>query len=399
MRTDHAARRLRVLVVTTVFPNVLQPVFGLFVLERLKHAAQHAEVRIFAPIAWWRRMRGPVARVEDWCGLRVERPTFFYVPGLFKFLDGFFLLLSLLPRTIRLRRLFPFDLIDAHFGFPEAVAAVCLGRLFSRPVVVTLRGTEIDFLKFRMRTALMRWAIRRADRVIAVSGELAELALSFGADRSRVSVIINGVDTDRFRPIARIEARHRLGLPATRPLLVSVGHLIPRKGFHRLLRTLPAVLETQPAATVAIVGGPSSTARGYPAELDRTIARLGLADHVRMVGPQPPDAVSAWISAADVFVLATDREGCPNVLWEAMACGRPVVAPSVGAVGEMVPPYGGVLIGDADNTEQLRDAMVAALGRTWDQDRIRAHACANSWHSVATRVVAEWNLAVAGASL
>jgi glycosyltransferase involved in cell wall biosynthesis len=390
---------MRVMAFTTVFPSAAQPQHGVFVLERLRHCAALAEIRVIAPRPFHARPAAP--RQEVIGGLPVEHPVFWYTPRYGKALDGLMLYASTLPSARRLRRSFDFDLIDAHFGYPDGLAAVLLGRSLGRPVVVTLRGTEplVAAADARRRRALA-WGLRHADRLIAVSGPLADGARALMAeygppDRAPpIEVIPNGVDTVRFAPGERGAARRALGLPEQGRLLVSVGNLSPRKGFQRVLRVLPDLLRTVPDLRFAIVGGRGGEADNG-AELRRLAAELGVAGRTVFVGPEPPERVAEWLRAADVFVLASDHEGCPNVVWEALASGVPVVATRVGEVPRMVPDFAGRLVDSADDAPGLRDALVAALGATHDAAAIRGWAERHTWERVAARVADQWRAVAA----
>ena len=329
-------------------------------------------------------------------GLKIEHPTFFYVPAVLKFLNGVSLFLSILPRVIRLRRKFNFDLIDAHFAIPDGVAAILLGYWFRRPVVITLRGFEHQFVEYRLRRMMMRWALRRATRVIAVSRPLAALAQRLGVAPERIEVIENGVDVDKFKPMDAAEARRLVGIDADTRLLVCVGHLVPLKGFHRIIGALPELREEFPNLTLAIIGGAASTSGKYPQQLQQLVRDLGLSSHVIFPGSLPADRVAQWLNASDLFVLCSDREGCPNVVWEAMACGRPVVSPKVGAVEQMVPPEAGILFDTPSDARALLRSVSLALNTDWDFQRIRKHAEAHTWASVALRVMRQWQIAVDG---
>lgn len=387
-------RRLRVLVFATVFPNPGLPLHGTFVFERVRHLAELADIRVVAPVAWYRALRrqNPLARVSS--VLPVSHPRFWYVPRIFMALRGLCLFASTVREVGRLRKQFDFDLIDAHFAYPDGFAAILLGRYFRRPVSITLRGTIIMQSRRPLGRLLCDWAIRRADRIIAVAENLADRARAGGVAEERIETIANGVDTDRFRMIDRSEARARLGLPAEAPLLVSIGHLSPRKGFHRVIASLPRVLKSSPDLRLIIVGGGGAEGDNG-AELAAQARDLGLADRVLFVGAKPPDEVALWLGAADVFVLASDFEGCPNVVLEAMACGRPIVATKVGDVERMVPPLAGILVDDPEDQAALAEALVAALRRDWDARRIRAHVAARSWDEVARRVHRQWLAAAA----
>jgi glycosyltransferase involved in cell wall biosynthesis len=169
-----------------------------------------------------------------------------------------------------------------------------------------------------------------------------------------------------------------------------VGHRSPRKGFQRVLRAMPALVRDFPDLGFAIVGGPGGEADNGP-ELERQARALGLEGRVVMAGPRPPDEVVLWLNAADVFVLASDLEGCPNVVWEAMACGRPVVASRVGHVEYMVPDHAGIVFGDPDDGSALENALRAALRRCWDAEAIRESAARQTWEGVSQRVLAVWH--------
>jgi teichuronic acid biosynthesis glycosyltransferase TuaC len=381
---------MNVLTISTVFPTPVQPMRGPFVFERINHAAEHANIRVIAPITWFTRSRA-VPRSSVRSNLTIEHPTFFYLPGVLKPLDGLFLFLSVLPRVRRVRRHFDFDVIDAHFAIPDGFAAVLLGYWFRRPVVITLRGFEHQFVKSRGRRAAIGWALRRAARVIAVSRPLAELARNLGVESDRIEVIENGVDVDRFKPLPVADARRLVGVDDSRRILICVGHLVPLKGFHRVIEALPELRRDFPDLMLVIVGGAASGG-SYPQQLEQVVAKLGLQPHVRFTGSLPQERVAEWLNAADLFVLSSDREGCPNVVWEAMACGRPVVSPKVGAVEQMVPATAGILFNNPTDDIALRSSISRALNTSWDRRAIREHAEAHTWTNVASRVLEQWRL-------
>jgi glycosyltransferase involved in cell wall biosynthesis len=385
-------RRVRALVFTTVFPNSAQPLHGLFIAERVKHIAKLADVRVVAPVPWYPWIRRRVPRRDRLAELVVEHPTFGYVPRVLKALDGICLFFASISAINRLRREFNFDLIDAHFAYPDGFAAVLLGWLFRRPVCVTLRGTIIPLSSDPLRRALCDWTIRRADRVIAVAQNLAVRARQGGVPNDRLAVIENGVDIERFRPESHDGARLALGLPTEARLIVSVGHLSQRKGFHRLLQILPSVLRDFSDLRLAIVGGRGAEPDNGP-ELRELARQFAVEDRVIFAGAEPPDRVALWLNAGDALVLASEFEGCPNVVMEALACGRPVVATKVGHVERMVPAFAGILV-DLGDAAALTQAVRDVLSCEWDRRRIRGYAASHTWSAVAARVLSQWSLAL-----
>lgn len=387
---------VRLLVFSTVFPNAAQPHHGIFVRERMRGLPEDVEVRVVAPAPWFPFVSGlrpgfrpavPQEEMQD--GVRVLHPKFLSIPGFAKSLDGFLLFLGSLPALIRLRREFRFDAIDAHFIYPEGLAAVLLGRVFRVPVLVTLRGMLPLLVPYRLRRPQLRYALRKAARIVAVSGSLKEDAVRLGVDPGRVRVIENGIDPELFRPLDRSEARRSLGLAEDGPLLVSVGTLSPRKGFHLVMEAMTRLTRSTRLGSdlrFAIVGGDGAEG-AMEAELRALAARLGLEDRVIFAGPRSRAELAAWYSAADLFVLASAHEGCPNVVLEALACGTPVVATPVGNVAELVTEEVGIVA--ERKVPELAEAIEQALARDWDREAIRARIEPRTWQAVGREVMEE----------
>lgn len=388
---------MKILSFTTVYPNAAQPGAGVFVRERLRHAAMLADVRVVAPVPWFPFGHRITPQTRPRLSSRIEsgemevlHPRFFSVPGLFKALDGLFLFLSSVAAIRRLKREgFDFDLIDAHFAYPDGLAAVLLGLMFRRPVVVTLRGTEVPLSSRLLRRLQIRFVLKRAARIVAVSRSLEDLARRLGAEVEKVVLIPNGVDGETFRPIPREEARRALGLAAEAKIVVSAGGLCRRKGHYRLVEIWPLVRREIPTAMLLIVGGP--TAEGNETEmLTRMIREGGHESAVRLVGPKPHEEMPVWLSAADLFALATTNEGSCNAIREALACGTPVVTTPVGDNADVVcEPACGVLV-QPDETCALARAVIEGLTRVWDRERVRSSVASESWDGVAARVADVW---------
>ena len=376
------------MVLSSLFPSTVQPGAGLFVRERMFRVGAQLPLAVVAPQPWfplqgllrWFKpgFRPGAPRFEAQQGHDVWFPRFFSLPGLLKRLDGYFLALGAWPRLARLKHEGRLDLIDAHFGYPDGFAATLLGRWLGVPVTVTLRGTETRHARDAVLAPRLRQALQRAERVFAVSDSLRQVALGLGIPAARLQVVGNGVDLARFSPLPQAQARQALGLPEGVPVLVSVGGLVERKGFHRVIEQLPALRQAFPGLVYVVVGG-ASPEGDMGAELQLQVAQLGLQDHVRFLGPLAPDQLRVPLSAADVFVLATRNEGWANVFLEAMACGLPVVTTAVGGNAEVVcrPDLGTVVaFGDAD---ALRTALAGALQSPWDRNAIRLYAENNTW--------------------
>ncbi len=382
---------LKILSLTGLYPTKAEPGHGLFVQRRMLHVAALAEVRIVAPLAMldyghperklFAQAREPF-RLQDG-PLAVYHPKWLY-PPFGGWTNGYWLAARLLSTLGRIRKEFPFDLIDAHHAHPIGVAGALLARHFGVPFTVTLRGNESKYAESASIRRVMSWTMRRAGRAIGVSKHLTDLAVTLGADPRRARTIPNGVDSEVFYPRERVAARSKLGLPAEMKLVVSAGSLCERKGHHRVVESL----RDEPGVHLAIAGS-ASREGNYEPEIRAAVEAAGMGGRVTFLGHCRPSTMAEAMSAADVFCLATRQEGWPNVVHEAMACGAPVVATEVGGIGDMV--EGGtrgevVTFGDA---AALRDALGRALRRDWDRAAITAWAHARSWRQVAAEVVRE----------
>lgn len=390
--------RPRVLVFTTLFPSPEQPHAGVFIRERMFRVAETLPLKVVSPRPWFPlqgplrlvrpgfRPRAPRAQVQD--GIEVLYPRFLCVPGVFKSLDGLFLALSCYPVLERLRRRFDFDLIDAHFGYPDGYAAVRLGRWLRRPVTVTLRGTEPRHFRTPGIDRRLRAGLVGAAQVFAVSRSLAREALASGfAPADGIEVVGNGVDAGKFHPLPRAQCRAALGLAADAKVLITVGGLVERKGFHRVIALLPDLRREHPGLRYLIVGGPSAEG-DWSGRLRDQVRESGLEDCVSFLGTLPHTEVKRALSAADVFVLATSNEGWANVILEAMACGLPVIATDVGGNAEVVCRESLGTIVPFGDAAALRSALSHALERAWDRDAILAYARANGWDRRVEQLVA-----------
>jgi glycosyltransferase involved in cell wall biosynthesis len=381
-------------VLSSTYPSRTNPTLGVFVHERVRHVAQHVETVVVAPVPWFPAnalVRGravadtPTAEVRD--GLSVYHPRFLCPPLVGKTLDAALYVLSVGPFLQWLRRRFPFDVLDAHFTFPDGVAAVWLGRLFRCPVLITVRGPhDVHHASFALRRRQIRSALQRCRSIIAVSESLKGFVGSLGLEPDRVRVVPNGVDTKRFFRSDRNEARRRLGLALDRTVLLAVGTLSERKGHHRIIEILPDLVAARPNVIYVAIGAETHPP-GYRDQLETLADRLGVRDHVLVLGPRAPEAIQVWMAAADVFCLATRNEGWCNAITEALVCGLPVVTTDVGGNREIVQHgHDGLLVPFWDRA-RFRDAVLAALDAPWDRAAISARAARRGWDQVAQEVL------------
>ena len=371
---------MRALVFSTLYPNAVRPDHGIFVETRLRHllAAGNVEAKVLAPVPWFPSTDPRWGDWADWArvaprevrhGIEIRHPRYAMLPRVGMWMQPFALAAAGLRAAAAWRRDgFAFDLIDAHFFYPDGVAAALVARSLGVPFAVTGRGSDLNLYP---RQAWPRhwiaWAARRADALVTVCEALRGSLTELGIPGSRVRVLRNGVDLALFRPMDRAAARREFGIDG--PAIASVGHLIARKGHDFVIRALAAL----PGWRLVIAGdGPERGALGALSAANGTAGRVVFAGRLGQA------ALARLYNAVDMLVLASDREGWANVLLEAMACGTPVVATRIWGTPEIVTgAEAGVLVArrDDDILRGIRALAAAPPARA----ATRRHAEAFSW--------------------
>jgi glycosyltransferase involved in cell wall biosynthesis len=351
--------------------------------------AKHLPIVVVSPQPWFplqgairlfrTDFRPRLPAYERMDGIEVYRPRYLSVPAVLKRLDGWLMSKGALPTVRRLSARGP-HLIDAHFAYPDGYAAMLVAKRLGLRCTITLRGTEARHVKEPALRTRIEAALLGADRVFAVSESLRRIALAIGVSPDRVLTVGNGVDAERFRPQPRERSRESLGIPPDAKVLVTVGGLVERKGFHRVIECLPSLRQSFPDLRYLIVGGPGPEG-DFSATLHEQVRRLGLTGSVSFLGALAPERVCEALSAADLFVLSTRNEGWANVLLEAMACGLPVIATDVGGNAEVVCDDRLGTIVPFGNAPRLEAAIRQGLTREWDREEIRRFAARSGWQS------------------
>jgi teichuronic acid biosynthesis glycosyltransferase TuaC len=372
---------MKILSLSSVYPNPQEPGLGLFVRSRLEEMARLAEVKVIAPVPLidYSRVGQAVSAAHAPGPLEVFHPRWFYPPGGTP-ANVICLFVRLLALVRSIRRRFRFELIDAHFGYPEGATAALLATALDIPFTITLRGSEPMFAASPLRRNVLRWAMRRADHIIAVSDELRKFAIREGVAPSRATTVPNGIDPRVFYP----RETHAGRGPRT---LLSAGELIEAKGHHLVIRATKVLLERGHDVQLLIAGGVARGGAPYERELKRLTAELGLEERVRFLGWVDRQTLPELLSAADLFCLASFTEGWPNVVNEALACGTPVVASAVGGVRTMLASGRfGIAVPPRD-LAALTDALDRGLNQPWDRAAISAWGQSRPWAAVASEVI------------
>lgn len=390
---------MKTITFSTLYPNRSQPRHGIFIEQRLRHLLRtgQLESRVVAPVPWFPFQhprfgqyavfaRAP--RDETRYGIRILHPRYLLLPKIGMSQAPLAMALAAKRSLDRfLAEGFDFDVLDAHYLYPDGVAAALLARWYRKPVICSLLGDDvITFPRFRLPRKMLLWAARQMAGITSVCQALKDRAVEHGVEAGKVRVVLHGVDLEMFRMLEDREAvRARLGLSGR--VLISVGHVTKRKGHHIAIQALPHLPET----TLMIAGD------GWlEPHLRQMAAELGVADRVRFLGHVDQEKLPELYGAADALVLASNREGMANVLLEAMACGTPVLGTAVWGTPEAVSvPEAGVLL-----RERSPEALVEAAERLFaaypDRAATRRHAETFRWERTNEQHLEELRRAMAG---
>lgn len=376
----------KLLVLTSTFPRWAGDACPMFVADLAHSMTPRFDVTVLAPASAGARPRERMGDVD------VRRYRYGWPQRTQRLADGAILpnlkerpwLAAQVPPFVaaqfvaarRLLRDERFDAIHAHWAVPQGIVAAAVGKRLGVPVLTTTHGGDIYGLRARPFASMKRWALRRADRITAVSEDLRRHVIALGVDASRVSVIPMGVDTTRFSPEMRSqELRDRWR--GDSPLLLFVGRLAEKKGARYAIEAMPQILASQPAARLVLIGdGPER------AMLEALASRLGVVERVTFLGAIPNADLPAYYAAADVFVgpsvvaRSGDRESFGVVFAEAMASGCPPIATDVGGIADLVVQGDtGLLIAER-NAQAVADAVRLLCGEPALRERLARHGIA-----------------------
>ncbi|MBI2472868.1 MAG: glycosyltransferase family 4 protein [Planctomycetes bacterium] len=374
---------MKILVFTDMFPSKEEPAAGVFVYELSKAVSYKSQVVVIHPRLWNPfNIKSRKEKLNNHLHLNdieIYRPKLFILPiGDRLFFRAFAFLIAALPLLRKLRKTFHFDLIHAHMAGPAGFAAVLLGMLFGKPIIVTVHGSDIHtFPKHLFLRRMVIFTLKRATKVVAVSQSLKDLVSKLIDSQKNILIIRNGSRQEIFFPIDKTTARERLGLPNNKKIILFIGSLIPRKGVDVLLSAFTLLNEKNNINLLLIGEGESEP------KLKALTKELHIETQVYFIGSKKHDEIPLWLNACDVFCLPSHHEGFPTVIVEAFACGRPVVATKVDGVPEAITNDTVGLLVEPNNSEALASALNKALEKEWDYQTIAEYGKRFSWDTIA----------------
>lgn len=382
---------LKVAVVTSHFPSAADPADGRSVVEKMRVLSRYADVRIFYPKAVYpsflmRYKRGYGQDDSLYCppGIKASYYPYPALPHLSRWVNGWSAARALLPHV----RAFSPDVIHSYFLYPSGFAALQIGKALSVPVGAGAVGSDVHSIRSWVVKMYTRKLLREVDFSVAVATDLLRRMIAMGANEERARLILNGCDTSVFRPGDRREAREKLNIDPNCEMIAYVGRLDLKKGLRELVEAASTLHRDRPRLQVYMIGeGPDRHL------IEHSIRDAGAGQFVHLPGACKPQEVARWLAAADLFTLPSYMEGCPNVVLEALACGRPVVATNVGGIPEIMTEDCGCLVPPRD-APALAQGLRSVLERTWDESAI-SRSRSRSWDDASAELLRTLELAVA----
>lgn len=374
---------LRIAVLTRYFPSSGEPWQGRSAYQTVRVLARQAEVEVFYPHPAYPAWLTPRTRLYRSLDKSFSPPdvhvgyyNFPALPLVSRPVNGLLAARSLLEPI----RAFKPDLIFSIFLYPDSYAALRIGKELGVPVVTMGIGSDIHSIHDPISAWYTRQVLRDADFLVTVSEDLRQKAIAMGASPEQSRAVINGCDLTTFQPMDRAEARRALNLAPNAPTVVYIGRMDLRKGLRELVEAAATMRARRPDLEVYLVGEGADRP-----QVRSAIEAHNASGYIHDLPACAPDTVSTWMTAADVVTLPSYMEGCPNVVLEALACGRPVVATTVGGIPEIMSNNCGRLIPPREST-MLADALGEVLARPWDAAEISSH-WGRSWNTVAKELM------------
>ena len=383
----------KVLVLSRNYPNSVTPILGLWVKGLVTHLAQLCEIKVIAPTPYCPPLPGlkgftrfrSIERALRVDGVEVLHPRFITGPGYSTYnIESSLYYWSIRHYIDKLRKTFPFELIHAHFSYPDGVVAAKLAARYNVPFMITEHASWTpwmnDYPKVNRQAV---WASERSAFHIAVSRFARQTIASYTGETEKLRILPNGVDVENFTPRTN-------GDRMDPNQILYVGFMRRVKGVDVLLRAMQIVVERNPKLKLVLVGGGVYRhSQAQELELHEMTKELGIEKNVSFVGIKTPAEVASYMRQSSVLVLPSRKETFGAVLVEALACGTPVVATTCGGTTDIVDESVGKLV----PTEDSRALAEAILDIVSDRDRydskkLRDYAVSNfGWSDVARRTV------------
>ena len=355
---------MRILLISNLFPNSQQPGLAAYNLQQMRALNRHQDIdiEIVAPLPWTPKFlsKRHIPYCESIEQFKVYHPRYFVIPKIFRFLHGISFYFGIKTLVNKLHKEKPVDVVLSAWGWPDVFGSVLICKKLNIPIVANLLGSDIHLhSKVFSRRIQMKWAFKQCQHLVCVSKTLKSRLVDMGIAEQNISVLLNGVDHQKFYPRHCLEASQILQLDEEKKRILFIGNFYPVKGVDILIEAFGLVVKDIKNVELVLVGdGQKNQA------IKKQVRLLGLEEQVKFVGRQPHDKTPLWFNACNVFCLPSRSEGCPNVVLEAVACGCRIVASDVGSVSEILENNLDATIVSSENIQALANALKDGLTKS-----------------------------------
>ncbi len=316
---------LRICIIPTMFPRFEGDYYGPFVFNEAKALVKKGfEVHVVTP-----HNQGAVYE-EIMDGIQVHRfrwwepkpfKALVYFKGLKDYIRLLTYLISLFFCLIQINRKYNIEIMHAHSVIPTGFVGAIIAKLLNVPFFITAHGMDVyNFEKYSIFRHILLFSLNSGDSAIAVSEDLVEKMRFLGVDVNKIVLLMNAVDTERFKPARNKLLRNKYHIHDKELLILFVGYLDVFKGIFEILNAFHNLKNKSSNLKLMMVGGGPKES-----ELKTLVSEFDLEDAVIFTGEVKPGIIQEYYQAADIFVLPSHIKGVPVVVIEAMACGLPVV--------------------------------------------------------------------------
>jgi glycosyltransferase involved in cell wall biosynthesis len=383
------SKKLQLLLITNLFPTPVEPVRGIFIYQLVEELKYSCDITVICPLPWFPRIKS-LRFLKKWYhfslvpksyyvnDMKVYSPKYLIIPHVSETIHSVLMFPVVMKTALKLHWRERFDTINVQWLYPDGVVAYWVAKILRLPLSVAGLGCDVNlFLKQKEKKLQILNMLNHVDVITVVSESMKRRLLEEGVQEQKIFVIPNGVNTRVFRLRDKEACRLKLALPREGKIVLFVGRLLEIKGVSYLIEAARLLAEMQREFTLYLVGEGAQRQR-----YEEAVTEHHLRDHVRFVGGKGHHEIALWMGACDVFCLPSLQEGCPNVVLEALSCGRPVVASRVGGIPDMVCEGSGVLV-EPENSHALCEALDLALHHEWELSEIHRSVEHLSWEAAA----------------
>lgn len=383
---------MKLLFISNLFPTPETPTRGVFSLQLVKSLSEICSVTVLCPLPWFPRI-GSSFVSKNWRelslipgdyqieGVNVICPKYLLIPKISENIHPLLMSLRIQSTIKTLHKEFKFDAVNTHWLYPDAIAVNNIVGKLGIPHTVTALGSDVnrELLIDSKKTQILK-TLEDVSSITVVSNNLKTKLVEHNISSDKITVIHNGVDVNKFHLREKSACRKKLGISTVIPTVTYVGRLSSEKNICTLINAIKIVLDKGKQIRLLIVGdGPLRN------ELANQVEELGIEENITFTGSVRHDDIALWISATDYFCLPSLTEGCPNVVLEALSCGRPVIGSTAGAIPDLIVDSKNGFVFDPIDTKNLANLLLKSMDTNWNEYEIRTTVVNKTWDKVALR--------------